>query len=218
MKSMNWLTFLAFVGMLAQLPSCALLTKNAPIQPRYFSPDLSPAGEAIAVSATSGEGRLRLGRVLSGAHLRERMVYRTSSEEMGFYDRRRWTERPEVYLRRALSQALFESGGLTRAVSGSAPHLDAELTAFEEIRGDEHRVRVQIVMKLDGVLGGSLTETVTVEREVAGSDHEEPAPVVRALAAALAEAVGRIQQEVLAQLALMPSRDAAEIPGAPSAP
>lgn len=211
MNAKTRLMHLALVGSLA-LPSCALLTKGSPIVPRYFSADVDLTSEGSEVSESSGEKRLRLGRIISGPHLRERMAYRTSDEEMGFYNDRRWTERPETYLRRALSQALFEASGLTRTVSGSAPNLDAELIAFEEIKGDEHKVRVQIAMNLDGLPNGSLTRTITVEREVAGNNDEDPAPVVRALSAALAEAVGETREKVLAQLALMPAADAPETP------
>src|SRR4029077_4048150 len=116
---------------------CALLSKAAPLQPRYFSledgPLASNRGAALR-SPTSGAMQLRLGRVSAGPHLRERIVYRDSDHELGYYEDRRWTERPETYLRRALARALFEERGLLRVVSGGAPTLEVELVAFEEIR------------------------------------------------------------------------------------
>ena len=185
------------------LPACALLGKNPPLVPRYFTPAIeTPAPKSEA--PPQSDQRLRLGRVEASAHLRERMAYRTSGQEIGYYNERRWTERPESYLRRSLSRSLFEIRGVTRAVSGAAPTLDAELVAFEEIKGDSHRVRVEVVMSLDDPTLGSVQRTVTVEREVSGDDQDDPTPVVQALAQALSEAVEQICDRVIERLAQLP--------------
>ena len=211
MKQKLWFWEVIFVGMLAALPGCALLSKTAPLDARYFSPDVETPPPGPQNQAT-GAPRLRLGQVQSGGHLRERMVYRSSDEEVGYYDDRRWTERPEAYLRRALSRSLFEVHGITRVVSGAAPTLDAELVAFEEIKSDQHKVRVQVVMRLDDATMGSTQRTITVERDVAGTDDEDPQPVVQALSRALADAVAQISDEVVDGLAKQPSLDHAPEP------
>jgi cholesterol transport system auxiliary component len=185
------------------LPACALLGKNPPLTPRYFTPDVE-APPPAAVSPPISDRRLRLGRIQAGAHLRERMAYRTSEQELGYYNERRWTERPESYLRRALSRSLFEVRGVSRAVSGAAPTLDAELIAFEELKGETHRVRVQIVMTLDDATLGSIERTITVERKIEGSDEEDPTPVVQALAQALSAAVEQICDQVVERLLQLP--------------
>jgi cholesterol transport system auxiliary component len=203
MRTNRWLSAALLWSSVAALPACALLGKNPPLVPRYFTAEVepkAPKSEALPLA----DQRLRLGRVQASAHLRERMAYRTSEEEIGYYNELRWTERPEAYLRRALSRSLFEVRGITRAVSGAAPTLDAELVSFEEIKGDSHRVRVQVVMSLDDVLLGSVQSTVTVEREVAGTEKEDPTPVVQALAQALAQAVEQICDRVVARLAQLP--------------
>lgn len=190
---------------------CALLTKSSPIVPRYFDPETEPsAGEIAEAPEPSQQMRLRLGRVEAGPHLRERMVYRTSETEVGYYSDRRWTERPAAYVRRALSYSLFEHHGITRVVSGQAPNLDAELVAFEELQGSEHRVRVTIVMTLEDATGGALDQTVTVEEPVAegsdekddaeGGDKDDAASVVRAFSTALSRAVEQVSQVVLKRL------------------
>jgi|GEM_PF-335558 len=216
MKNDNvWLS-LFLVGAVALNPGCALLTKSAPIVPRYFTPDSKSVGGAPQAAApeTRAQERLRLGRIEAGPHLRERMAYRTSDEEMGYYNDRRWTERPAAYLRRALARSLFEERGITRAVSGAAPNLDAELVAFEEIKGEEHKVRVRVVMSMDDATLGSLEQTITVEQDVAGKDDEEPGPVVRALSSALDDAVRQICDRVEARLAELPQTPPAAVPPA----
>jgi cholesterol transport system auxiliary component len=189
------------------LSGCALLSKSEPMVPRYFSPEPSvaeaaPAQGGAAASTADGDRRpLRIGRVGSTSQLRERIVYRTSAEESGFYQDARWTERPENYLRRALSAALFEERGFSRVVSGSAPMLEAELLAFEEVRGPPRRVRLQIVVTLDDDRVTRLEQTITIERPVATvAGDAQTAAVVRALGAALQEAVERIAEHVMAAL------------------
>jgi len=191
------------------LSGCALLSKSSPITPRYFTPDLSPnAGQASSV-AQSGQ-KLRVGSIKAGPHLRERMAYRTSEQEVAYYNERRWTERPEAYLARALSRSLFEEYGFVRAISGASHTLDAELVAFEEIKTEDHLVRVVVVINLYDMEGGHLQRTVTDEREVEGKKNE-PEAVVRALADALHAVVSEIAEitsEHLAQSSAGTEEDA----------
>lgn len=202
MKRQNFLVILALSSALSSLNGCALLTKSAPIVPRYFEPENQlPADSDVEHPEASEERRLRLGRIEAGPHLRERMIYRTSEQEVGYYEDRRWTERPAAYVRRALSYSLFERHGVTRVVSGAAPNLDAQLVAFEEIQGDEHKVRVGIVITLDDSAGGAIEQTVLVEAPVdEGDDENDAAPVVRAFSVALSKAVEQVSQLVLEQL------------------
>lgn len=200
-----WLPWIAWIGV--ELSGCALLSKSEPLVPRYFTPELSTAdtqstgGQAAASTAESYRRPLRIGRVAATSQLRERIVYRTSAEESGFYQTARWTERPENYLRRALSRALFEQRAFSRAVSGSAPTLQAELVAFEEVRGPPGRVRLQIVVTLDDDRASRLEQTVTVEHRLPSVTREARAgAVARALGAALREAVERIAEQVVAAL------------------
>ena len=79
----------------AALPGCALLGKNEPIVPRYFTPEY--AGDASSAPVRS-DLQLRLGRVEGWSHVRERMVARNSGREVFYSEDRQWTERPEVYL------------------------------------------------------------------------------------------------------------------------
>src|SRR5688572_26651074 len=91
------------------LSGCALLGKSEAFVPRYFSPDTSSHGKPKAASAARADGALlKLGRITAASYLGERIVFRDSNYELNFYEERRWTERPEDYLRRALSRALFE--------------------------------------------------------------------------------------------------------------
>ncbi|MEY2936160.1 MAG: hypothetical protein RL033_6909, partial [Pseudomonadota bacterium] len=98
-----------FVLLLACLGSgCALLSKSQPFSPRYFSPDAEEtaaqhtAAKQTAAASTSPPLELRLGQIDAAAHLEERIAYRPSQGELGYYDSWRWTEPPQAYLRRAL--------------------------------------------------------------------------------------------------------------------
>src|SRR6201989_40623 len=97
------------VFLASALAGCALLGKNEPLVPRYYTPEYD--GDAPSPFARS-DLELRLGRVEGWSHVRERMAIRSSNRELFYYEDRHWTERPEIYLRRALSRALFEERGV----------------------------------------------------------------------------------------------------------
>jgi cholesterol transport system auxiliary component len=197
-------TLLSFIGTVA-LSGCALLGKSEPLVPRYFTPEYD--GDAVAAPARS-ELQLRLGRVEGWSHLRERMAARNAAREFFYYEDRRWTERPEIYLRRALTRTLFEERGVVEALSGRAVTLEVELIAFEEIE-QPHRARMQAWLVLRDDRIGLLEETITVEQPVAKSEEPDQAgAVAEALSQALHAGVTRIADHVVAKLAAQASQAA----------
>jgi len=183
----------AAVALLAS--GCAFLSKNEPLQPRYFT--VEPEPKAAAATARS-DLKLRLGPVVAGSDIRQYLTIRSSDRELGYSADLRWTERPESYLRRALSRAFFEERGVQRVLSGVAPTLDVELVAFEEVRQAPARVRVAAVITLhDGRLV-LLEKTFAQERPLgAVKEAERPAAVARELGAAMAAMVEEIAGEVV---------------------
>jgi cholesterol transport system auxiliary component len=183
------------------LPSgCALLTKSEPLTPRYFSAEPSEArstdeaaGRRVEGSATAQAPELRLGRVTSASYLGERLVFRNSSTELGFYEDRRWTEKPETYFRRALSRALFEEGGFRRTISGVGPTLDVELVEFAELRTPTHVARARVNFVLYDARAVRTEGTLSVDLPIrAAKEDERAAATVSALAQALNGAVTEI--------------------------
>lgn len=172
------------------LEGCAFFGKSEPLVPHYYSADsgdtdaqqTAPQDEALA---------LRLGTVLSAGHLHQRIAYRRSERELGFYQDRRWTERPEVYLERALVRALFREGGAAQVVSGPAPTLAVELLEFVEVREPRRaaQIRVRAILS-DGRLV-TLERTFSAQEAVTGNDDE-----FEAFAAAMASAIERVSDEV----------------------
>ncbi len=117
-----------------------------------------------------------------------------------YYEDRRWTERPEIYLRRALSRTLFEERGVIASLSGRAVTLDVELIAFEEIE-QPHKARMQALLVLRDDRMGLLEETITVDQPVAKTEQADQArAVVDALSQALQTGVTRIADRVVAKL------------------
>jgi cholesterol transport system auxiliary component len=151
---------------------CALASKGEALSIRWFTPEsttprITSASEPETEHAR-GEaiGAIELGRVTSGAHLRERIAYRDRAFEVGYYDDKRWTERPEAYVRRELARRLFEERGFRRAVGGQAPILDVEVLSFEEIRGAVHAARIQLRAVLHDDRTALVERTVNVERAI----------------------------------------------------
>jgi cholesterol transport system auxiliary component len=179
---------------------CALLGKNDPVVPRYFTPQYESEGMKAPAHR---ELRLRLGRVSAWTHLRERMVVRNSPQELTYAEDRRWTERPEVYLKAALERTLFEERGLVEAFAGAAPTLEVELASFEELRIPKGREQFRVMVLLHDDRSGRMEETITVDEPVAAGPDSEVA-VVEALSRALHRGVDEISDRVVAKLASLP--------------
>jgi len=199
-----------FVAIVGSQSGCALGSKGEALSPRYFSPEQA---SLPAPPPAAGELELRLGQVASASHLDERISYRLSGSEVGFYDDRRWTEVPEAYLRRALERELFERRGVQRIVTGAGPNLDVELTAFEELRGEPTRARVTLIFSLRDERRSLLEKTFSLERPVpsqAGADPEQR--LAATLSSALAEAVAAVGTEVVNELARAKATEAPPSP------
>jgi cholesterol transport system auxiliary component len=199
------------------LGSCALLSKSELQTARYFTPASSANGGTSPASRLNSAPRsLRLGRITSSAHLRERMVYRDARGRVSYDEERRWTERPETYLRRALSRALFEERNFRRSVTGTGPSLDVELVAFEELRGQEPVARLEAVILLEDGQASLFEQTLVVERPIAPSaEGERDDAVVLALSEALHQAVAQIADRVATAMAAAPAPQPAALQAEP---
>ncbi|GAC1577900.1 MAG: hypothetical protein NVS3B20_09180 [Polyangiales bacterium] len=196
--------------------SCALISKDDSVFFRYFTPErLSAASASSNDGKTNGSGdealralQLRLGRVNSASYLKDRIAFRDSANEIGFYELLLWTEKPEAYLRRAMSRALFEEGRVRQIISGPGPTLEIELNAFEELRAPRHAARVEVSWMLRDDQVVLVQRTLTVEHPIAGAKADaQPSVVATALGDALAEAIHTITTTVVSELARKPSID-----------
>jgi cholesterol transport system auxiliary component len=193
---------LALVGscllLWAAQPACALTSKADAVSPRYFNPQLAPRTKSTAAAQPF---ELRLGQVSSASHLDERISFRISAAEVGFYDDRRWTEIPEAFVRRALERELFEQRRLTRVVSGVAPVLDVELTSFEEVRGNPAKARISLTFSLRDERRSLVERSLELEQPVREQDGSDAAQVLaQALAVTLARAMETVGDEVVSRL------------------
>jgi cholesterol transport system auxiliary component len=176
---------------------CALTSKSDALDIRYFTPD-APALAAAPPNRAAG-AELRLGRVTSGAGLHEKIAFSDGGHEVGYYDERRWTERPELYVRRALTRALYERRGLKHVVGGEAPTLDVDVVGFEEIKNaSKHLVRVELRIQLSDDHAAILDATRTVERPVRADKKFDA--VVEAMGEALDAASDQVAASVAAAL------------------
>jgi cholesterol transport system auxiliary component len=181
---------------------CALTSKSEPSIPHYYSPERPGSSARSGPRSTAPPVELRLGRVSGAAYLDERLVYRDTAHELGYYQERRWTEAPDQYLNRRLARVLFEERGLQRVVAGAAATLEVELIAFEEIRSPKRAARVEVIARLQDQRTVRWEETLTVEEPIpaaAGADFTEG--MVEALGVALRALVDRIADRVVTELA-----------------
>ena len=174
------------------LAGCALTSRAPPRELRYFTPE----GETHAAPHTpeAPRAQLRIGRVRAASNLRHAIVHRESSVEVEPYETLRWTEMPDVYVRRALDRALFDERPLAEVVSGDAPTLDVEVIAFEEtVRGTQHAGRVRLRYELRGERAVIARGTVTAERP---ATSPAIASVVEAIRAAMISATEELAERV----------------------
>ncbi|AUX45311.1 uncharacterized protein SOCE26_067930 [Sorangium cellulosum] len=202
------------LALLFLLPGCALTSKADPLSIRYFSPRWEQASRAPERASADGP-RLRLGRVSSSSHLRNRIVYRSSDVEVAMYEDRRWTEKPEEYVRRALAQALFEERPLVQALSGGGPALDVELLAFDEVhRKDGRAARVTLHYAVQDDRSVLDARSLTVDVEVRG-DPKDPENMAAAMGAALHDIAERLASRVASRLTVAGGGEAQASAAAP---
>jgi cholesterol transport system auxiliary component len=184
---------------------CALTSKSEPIAPRYFSPERPADAAQARKKPVDTPLELRLGRVSGSSHLDERLVYRDSAYQLGYYEERRWTEEPAEYLRRSLARVLFEDRGLRHLVGGLGPSLEVELTGFEEIRSPKHVARVQMTARLQDARVVRWEETLTVDQPITDDASGDSASgMVAAIGVALGSAVDHIADRVVSDLSAPP--------------
>jgi cholesterol transport system auxiliary component len=211
--------------LLLSTSSCAFLFKSDAKEPRYYSPDpLEPADAPVNAASKPDSNpafKLRLRAVRAAAHLKQRIVFRDSETKLGFYEERRWTELPEDYLRRRLSESLFEARKVQRVIAGPAATLEVEMVAFEEVRVPRRVGRVQIMYLLhDGNLV-RFQETLTVERPIAydGDDEDKSAAAaVQAIGLALGAAVDAMVVRTVTELQSIAPAPPSQIPEPPALP
>ncbi len=201
-------SFLAFGSMFLAIAvsACALTSKAEVVDVRYFSPErIDPhrSNEVPTLATGTDPNRalqVRLGRVSSGPNLRERIAYRNTEYELGYYEDLRWTERPETYVRREIGRSLFEVRGMHRVISGAAPTLDIEVIAFDDLRltsGRAARVQLRVILYEDA--GVIFEDTLTLDRPVLG-DNPKIEGVIAAMSAALDAAAAQVALKVQSAL------------------
>jgi ABC-type uncharacterized transport system auxiliary subunit len=186
------------------LLAAGCVARNAP-EPRFFRPEI-PGLQSSAVPLTVvppstpvASGRpLRIWAVGSAPYLRERIVWRSSPVEYGYYEQRRWNELPAVYVEDALISALRRTPGLVLADGLRDPTLKARVVGFEEVLAPQHLASVQVkVLLLDAKRRTLLDQVFSADAAIADDD---PITMTRAMGQALADVASAISAATVAAL------------------
>lgn len=189
------LVVVALVG----LAGCLFRTAEAP---RFYRPASVTLDAADDDNAPAPGVPVRVQSVRSAPFLRERMVWRASGVEYGFYEQRRWSELPTRYVRRALGTALDDTPGVHRGDATATARLDIEILAFDEVLA-AHHAQVVLAVKLRNGAETKLERTFTAETPITGDDG-----------AAVAEAMGRALDAVVNEVATAAAHTLAASPAA----
>lgn len=186
-------------------PGCALFSKGDQGDARFFSLEReSHRPYPVPATVPGAEAKptvLRLGLVTGAPHLEERLVYRDSAYEVGYYRELRWTEPPERRLKRLLARVLFEERGFQQLVGGAGTTLEVQLTALDEIRFPRHLARARAVARLHDERLVLWEETLTVDRPIIEENGGDLAlATVTALGDALLAAVDQIADSVAREI------------------
>lgn len=190
----------ALVVGLGTVSSCALLSKAEPLSLRFLSPHVI-AHEDARIGARDASVELRLGSVEAVSHLDQRVAFRIQETEVGYYYNFRWTEPPDAYLRRALSEELFDRRAAKRIVTGAGPTLDVELESFEELRFGTPRARIAFRFVLRDERRALIERRVLIEQPIQGvAKNNSVEHLASALSEALAQSVTKVADDVLGVL------------------
>ena len=135
-------------------PGCgALSAANDPGEARFFSMERATSQTVAALAEVPGGTgdplKLRLGRVTGAPHLEERIVYRDSAHEVGYYREVRWSEPPELFLKRQLARVLFEERRIRHVMGGADKTLVVKLTALDELLSEREKLNESLQEILD---------------------------------------------------------------------
>ena len=167
-------------------------------EPRFFRPDSKLLRESAendpALPAPRSKRAIRLRAVEGGSFLGERVVWRASDVEYGFYEQRRWRELPAHYVERALHAAFRASGRIRVTDDLRVPSLRVEVTAFDEVLTPAHQAVVEATASLRDA-----HDQLVLEREFTAEtpiESDDPAAMARAMGDALDVVATRIADAV----------------------
>jgi cholesterol transport system auxiliary component len=140
---------------------------------------------------------LHIRRVSATTDLATRIAFGDGAYEVGYYEQRRWTESPDLYVRRALDRALCQERAFRCDGEGDAALLEVDVLRFQEVKTEKAHsalVSLRVVLTTDRPL---LDDTIQVVEPVDGTSFDD---VVAAIGRALDEAADRVANRVGSQL------------------
>ncbi len=179
---------------LVVLGGCLFRAADSPRFYRPVSATLDATVEDEAAPPAAGGIAIRLRGVRSEPFLRERIVWRVSEVEYGFYEQQRWIDLPAHYVERALRTRLRATPGLRLADDPRAATLHVDVLAFDEVLAPTHAASVALAVKLGDREHGRLLERTFNARMDIGDGG--PASMANAMGQALDDAVAQVADAV----------------------
>ena len=184
------------LGFIALVSAIIIGGCRSPLTNEYFlirvEPALEPSPDPLPLAVDVSDVRAPL-------RYQNQMVFRRGPYRVGFYEHSRWAALPSDMVRRALIDALNQSGIFSRIeMIGQNPRADisliSEIESFDQvIEGDE--IRAEFSMILEAVRADTGTP-VWSRRFSASVPQEAEGELAAAMSAAVAEALTRTIEEM----------------------
>lgn len=180
----------------ALVQACALTNKADPLNLRYFAPPANDPPLRLNEARAQEPVTVRIDGVEAAAHLTEAIAYRKNEAELGYYEELRWTEIPNVYLERAVADALFRDGTLRRGLTDSAYRLALTLEAFEKLAYGQPRVRVvtRVWVGDDRVVLSE--QRLVIEEPIGDQGNTEHTSLMAAFSRALVKTAAQVRAQL----------------------
>jgi cholesterol transport system auxiliary component len=190
----------AAIVVLAFASGCALTGRGTPAEWQWFTPEKVQSQPTAKGGGPIGAGPSVRIRTVASGNLETRIAYGDGAYQGGYYEERRWTERPELYVRRSLERTLCQERGFRCNPDDlDAPALDVEILKFQELKtAGSHQglVALRIVLSGEKVL---VDDTVQVVVPVRGDRFDDVvAAIANALDRASADVASRVRTALTA--------------------
>lgn len=137
---------------------------------------------------------LRLLAVRAAPHLTDKIAWQQGGIEIGTYEHLRWSASPAELVELVLDRELFYARGYQRSEALRTRTAAVDVLAFEEVLDEPRGALVQLALRLEDPVTGTIVERTFESRVPSAGDT--PEALARAMSDALQQAVAQVADAI----------------------